>query len=1067
MDPTVRIRQLAKDRVNFVLENVDLAFANSLRRVMMADLPTVAIDLVEFEENTTVLPDEFIAHRLGMVPLLSSNCDEAMRYTRDCTCLSACQYCSIQLKLDVACHSNNTMDVTSNHLEVVPYAEFGDEQQGEAGDEPSKRGEYFGHPVGKNDPDAAPVLLCKIRKGQELRVRCIAKKGIAKEHAKWSPCSAVSFEYDPHNKLRHTSYWFEKDARAEWPLSENAKEEDPPREDEPFDFMAQPRKFYFEVETDGSLGPQEVVMQGLAELQSKLAKILLALKKTEPDMVVGEPVAEVPVPAADGWGNGGGWNANNAAPAAGGGWGPSPNRGGGGNAWGGGSGGWSSPSQSGAAAALMSGQYEPVELHPAPTYAYPPSSSSLRGRDSMSIPLNSMSGSRSMPDPERGQQRHTSTWGKMEYEQYDPADGSHIVFTENPKTEVSKIYNTLLGFSVLTRWILFIVPLLGVIWIPGILDYTGVTQDTVWGVRFRWWSMWLSVLWGGWWACLALAMVSPRIIRRTIGVIAVGTRVYLDWLQVLARYVAFFMWSVAVFATFTPLIVNHQSENPSANAQKIISLIQKLFFAFLLCAALLLGEKFSIQWIAGKFHERSYAERIADQSFAVKSLVTLYVHSKDVGRPDALRTDSAVKDILNPTKFFKRALKGVTTVAKTTTTALGNVASEITGTSVLQPNSPQAIVKTALESANRSRLLARRLYYSFTKQGFDFMVVEDIAGFFPSLDEADKVFALFDQDSNGDVSLEEVEMAVMEFHREQLSIEHSMQDLDSAVGRLDNIFMSLYVVIAILIIAVALEAQVSTLVSSAGTLVLSLSWLIGSSLAEVLTSIIFLFVKHPFDVGDRIVVSSGTYTVKEIRLLSTILINSDGISVQAPNSVLNSEFVQNIRRSPQLSEKFTFDVSYATTFHELEVLRAKMLQFVTSERRDYQPVFDVTVVDFPDQSKMTLSAVISYKGNGQQSGLQAKRRNKWMCQLKVALRECGIWGPSGKPATQAADGPLPPDGWNLSGQNAVILDGSDDIFSSPDDLHRSTPRQQTSSSSNVSMPSANMNYMPPSTSTTR
>ena len=38
--------------------------------------------MVEIEANTTVLPDEFIAHRLGMVPLVSSNCDEAMRYTR-------------------------------------------------------------------------------------------------------------------------------------------------------------------------------------------------------------------------------------------------------------------------------------------------------------------------------------------------------------------------------------------------------------------------------------------------------------------------------------------------------------------------------------------------------------------------------------------------------------------------------------------------------------------------------------------------------------------------------------------------------------------------------------------------------------------------------------------------------------------------------------------------------------------------------------------------------------------------------------------------------------------------
>jgi DNA-directed RNA polymerase II subunit RPB3 len=86
-------------------------------------------------------------------------------------------------------------------------------------------------------------------------------QGIAKEHAKWSPCSAVSFEYDPHNRLRHTTHWFENDIKAEWPLSENAKEEEPQRDDEPFDFNAQPNKFYVEVETDGSLGPQEVVMK--------------------------------------------------------------------------------------------------------------------------------------------------------------------------------------------------------------------------------------------------------------------------------------------------------------------------------------------------------------------------------------------------------------------------------------------------------------------------------------------------------------------------------------------------------------------------------------------------------------------------------------------------------------------------------------------------------------------------------------------------------------------------------------------------------------------------------------
>ncbi|KAF7981855.1 hypothetical protein HWV62_31401 [Athelia sp. TMB] len=307
----------------------------------------VAIDMVEIETNTTVLPDEFIAHRLGMIPLVSTNCDEAIRYTRDCTCLVKCKYCSIELRLNVACHEARTMDVTSNHLDVVAigeqYGGEGDEEVGEAGDELQKRSEFFGHPVGKNEPGVAPVLICKIRKGQELKMKCIVKKGIAKEHAKWSPCSAVSFEYDPYNKLRHTSYWYEVDERGEWPLGENAKEEEPPRDDEVFDYNAKPRKFYFEVETDGSLGPQEVVMKGLAELQTKLANLILGLKtQPELDMMAGDDAGNVPNwgpadPAA-----GASWGASTSPPAAAGGWSnPSPAA----------SGGWgtnASPSSAGA-----------------------------------------------------------------------------------------------------------------------------------------------------------------------------------------------------------------------------------------------------------------------------------------------------------------------------------------------------------------------------------------------------------------------------------------------------------------------------------------------------------------------------------------------------------------------------------------------------------------------------------------------------------------------------------------------------------------------------------------------
>ncbi|RXW21641.1 hypothetical protein EST38_g4203 [Candolleomyces aberdarensis] len=667
---------------------------------------------------------------------------------------------------------------------------------------------------------------------------------------------------------------------------------------------------------------------------------------------------------------------------------------------------------------------------------------------------------------------------EQSYEQFDARNASqtHLIYAEGdtPKNKVSKFYHFLLNVSIVTRWFLFIVPVLGILWIPGILGVTTFPNAKIWGVKLIWWSIWLTVLWGGWWAALAASRVVPAVVRATVGVLAVGTRRYIEWMQVLHRYIALFAWALVLWVTWVPLIKNNQ-QNPGDKSVKAVDLIAKLLFGFFICAAVLLFEKFSIQWIAGKFHERSYAERIADQKYAVKALVTLYRFSNDTpGRTDDLAEsgDAHKGSFVNPKRVFKKIQKGVRIAATTTTTAFGNVASEIAGSSVLQPNSPQAIVKTALESSNRSRILARRIFYSFAKPGADVLLVEDIQRYFPTAEEAAQVFALFDKDFNGDATREEMEITLMELHREQLSIENSMRDLDSAVGRLDNIFMTLYVVIAALIIAVALEAQLVTLITGAGTLILGLSWLIGGSLQEVLQSIIFLFIKHPFDVGDRVTINKETYTVKEIRLLSTVFLDGCSVSVQAPNNVLSTMFIQNLRRSPQMSETFTFDVSYATTFEDLEKLRERMLAFVTDERRDYHPSFDVNIKDFPEQSKMTLAVDIKYKANGQIASLKSKRRNKWICALKQALAEVNIYGPTGNPnpppavtrytqvpwetviwaeqkaaeekAREQLQHPQPPHhigGWDLRDKDASILDSSADVFGDGNGGFTSTAHQ--------------------------
>lgn len=109
--PKVLVRALQKDETTFHLSGVDLAFANSLRRTMMADVPTIgacgvsaggptsarcslpacvvvvetnlaAIDQVSFYQNTSPIPDEMLAHRLGMVPLVSHDAIKGLKYTR-------------------------------------------------------------------------------------------------------------------------------------------------------------------------------------------------------------------------------------------------------------------------------------------------------------------------------------------------------------------------------------------------------------------------------------------------------------------------------------------------------------------------------------------------------------------------------------------------------------------------------------------------------------------------------------------------------------------------------------------------------------------------------------------------------------------------------------------------------------------------------------------------------------------------------------------------------------------------------------------------------------------------
>lgn len=195
---------------------------------------------------------------------------------------------------------------------------------------------------------------------------------------------------------------------------------------------------------------------------------------------------------------------------------------------------------------------------------------------------------------------------------------------------------------------------------------------------------------------------------------------------------------------------------------------------------------------------------------------------------------------------------------------------------------------------------------------------------------------------------------------------------------------------------------------------MSLSFVFAATAQEILGSCIFLFAKHPYDIGDRVDITSEMFTVEHIALLYTVFKRvTNGKTVQIPNIVLNTLWVENITRSKAMREQVSVFCAFDTSFEDINLLKLEMQSFLrdSANNRDFHPDTDIEVVSIAEMNKLELRVEIRHKSNWSNETLRASRRSKFMCALVVALRKVPILGPGGG---DAALGSQDKPSWSVS-----------------------------------------------------
>ncbi|XP_044498075.1 mechanosensitive ion channel protein 6-like [Mangifera indica] len=289
-----------------------------------------------------------------------------------------------------------------------------------------------------------------------------------------------------------------------------------------------------------------------------------------------------------------------------------------------------------------------------------------------------------------------------------------------------------------------------------------------------------------------------------------------------------------------------------------------------------------------------------------------------------------------------------------------------------------------------AKTAAKKIFQNVAKRGCKFIFLEDLMRFLPE-DEAEKTISLFEGASESKrISKSALKNWVVNVFKERRALAFTLNDTKTAVNRLHRIVNILVGIIIVIIWLLILGIAATKFLVFLSSQLLLVVFIFGNTCKTVFEAIIFLFVMHPFDVGDRCEIEGVQMVVEEMNILTTVFLRYDNQKIIIPNSVLATKAISNYYRSPDMGDAIEFCIHVTTPAEKIALMKQRILSYVDNKKDHWYPQPMIIFKELEELNKVRIAVWLTHKMNHQDMGEKWSRRALLVEEMVKIFKELDI-----------------------------------------------------------------------------